>query len=205
MIDMAMRPGWALGMLGTHRRSFRNIEGHVDTVEDMTSLSKWTASQFDPRLSWDDVAWIKERWDRKLIIKGILDEEDARMAAKTGADAIIVSNHGGRQLDGALSALAKLPGIVEAVGDQIEVHMDGGIRSGQDVLKARALGAKGTYIGRAFLYGLGAMGQAGVTKALEIIQKEMDITMALCGCRDIEDFSKEHLIPKDELTANDYM
>jgi L-lactate dehydrogenase (cytochrome) len=205
MIDMAMKPRWSLGMLGTKRRSFRNIEGHVDTVEDMTSLSKWTASQFDPSLSWDDVAWIKERWDRKLIIKGILDEEDARMAAKTGADAIIVSNHGGRQLDGARSALAKLPGIVEAVGDQVEVHMDGGIRSGQDVLKARALGAKGTYIGRAFLYGLGAMGQAGVTKALEIIHKEMDITMALCGCRDIEDFGLEHLIPKEELTANDYM
>ena len=151
------------------------------------------------------MAWIKERWDRKLIIKGILDEEDARMAVKTGADAIIVSNHGGRQLDGARSSIAKLPGIVEAVGDQVEVHMDGGIRSGQDVLKAMALGAKGTYIGRAFLYGLGAMGQQGVTKALEIIQKEMDVTMALCGRRDIEQVNLDNLIPKSELTANDYM
>ncbi len=205
MINMAMKPRWSLGMLGTHRRTFRNIDGHVTQVDGLSSLAKWTASQFDQTLSWDDVAWIKERWDRKLIIKGVLDEDDARMAAKTGADAIIVSNHGGRQLDGARSSIAKLPGIVEAVGDQIEVHMDGGIRSGQDVLKARALGAKGTYIGRAFLYGLGAMGQEGVTKSLEIIQKEMDITMALCGCRSIEDFGLEHLIPKHELTANDYM
>ena len=205
MIDMAMKPRWSLGMLGTKRRTFRNIDGHVDTVDGLSSLAKWTASQFDPRLSWDDVAWIKERWDRKLIIKGILDEEDARMAVKTGADAIIVSNHGGRQLDGARSSIAKLPGMVPAVGDQVEVHMDGGIRSGQDVLKAMALGAKGTYIGRAFLYGLGAMGQQGVTKALEIIQKEMDVTMALCGRRDIEQVNLDNLIPKSELTANDYM
>jgi L-lactate dehydrogenase (cytochrome) len=205
MIDMAMKPRWSLGMLGTKRRTFRNIDGHVNTVDGLSSLAKWTASQFDPRLSGDDVAWIKERWDRKLIIKGILDEEDARMAVKTGADAIIVSNHGGRQLDGARSSIAKLPGIVEAVGDQVEVHMDGGIRSGQDVLKAMALGAKGTYIGRAFLYGLGAMGQQGVTKALEIIQKEMDVTMALCGRRDIEQVNLDNLIPKSELTANDYM
>lgn len=205
MMDMATKPRWSLGMLGTNRRTFRNIDGHVDTVDGLTSLAKWTASQFDQRLSWDDVAWIKERWDRKLIIKGIMDEEDALMAVKTGADAIIVSNHGGRQLDGARSSIAKLPGIVQAVGDQVEVHMDGGIRSGQDVLKAMALGAKGTYIGRAFLYGLGAMGQEGVTKALEIIQKEMDVTMALCGRRNIEAFNVDNLIPKSELTANDYM
>lgn len=205
MMDMATKPRWSLGMLGTNRRTFRNIDGHVDTVDGLTSLAKWTASQFDQRLSWDDVAWIKERWDRKLIIKGIMDEEDALMAVKTGADAIVVSNHGGRQLDGARSSIAKLPGIVQAVGDQVEVHMDGGIRSGQDVLKAMALGAKGTYIGRAFLYGLGAMGQEGVTKALEIIQKEMDVTMALCGRRNIEAFNLDNLIPKSELTANDYM
>ena len=171
MIDMASKPGWSLGMLGTSRRSFRNIVGHAKGVSDMSSLMSWTSQQFDPRLSWDDVAWIKERWDRKLILKGILDEEDARMAAKTGADAIIVSNHGGRQLDGAVSSISMLPRIVEAVGDQIEVHMDGGIRSGQDVLKARALGAKGTYSGRAYIYGLGAMGKAGVTTALEVIRK----------------------------------
>ncbi|MAV47250.1 MAG: alpha-hydroxy-acid oxidizing protein [Alphaproteobacteria bacterium TMED89] len=205
MMDMATKPRWSLGMLGTNRRTFRNIDGHLDTVDGLTSLAKWTASQFDQRLSWDDVAWIKERWDRKLIIKGIMDEEDALMAVKTGADAIVVSNHGGRQLDGARSSIAKLPGIVQAVGDQVEVHMDGGIRSGQDVLKAMALGAKGTYIGRAFLYGLGAMGQEGVTKALEIIQKEMDVTMALCGRRNIEAFNLDNLIPKSELTANDYM
>ena len=205
MMDMATKPRWSLGMLGTKRRTFRNIDGHVDTVDGLTSLAKWTASQFDQRLSWDDVAWIKERWDRKLIIKGIMDEEDALMAVKTGADAIVVSNHGGRQLDGARSSIAKLPGIVQAVGDQVEVHIDGGIRSGQDVLKAMALGAKGTYIGRAFLYGLGAMGQEGVTKALEIIQKEMDVTMALCGRRNIEAFNLDNLIPKSELTANDYM
>ena len=204
LIDMATKPGWSFGMLGTQRRTFRNIVGHVSGVSDLSSLGAWTAQQFDPRLSWDDVAWIKERWDRKIILKGILDEEDARMAVKTGADAIIVSNHGGRQLDGALSSIAALPRIVEAVGDDIEIHLDGGIRSGQDVLKARALGAKGTYSGRAWIYGLGAMGKAGVAKSLQIIRKEMDTTMALCGCRNIEDFSTEHLVRVTRETANDY-
>lgn len=187
LVNMALRPRWCLGMLGTSRRTFRNIVGHAKGVGDLSSLSSWTAEQFDPKLSWDDVAWIKERWGGKLVIKGILDEEDAHMAAATGADAIIVSNHGGRQLDGALSSIAMLPRIVDAVGDKIEIHVDGGIRSGQDVLKAIALGAKGTYIGRPFLYGLGAMGKAGVTTALEIIRKELDITMALCGKRNIAD------------------
>ncbi|WP_284178682.1 alpha-hydroxy acid oxidase [Rhabdaerophilum sp. SD176] len=185
IINMATKPGWCLGMLGTKRRTFGNIVGHAKGVSDMSQLASWTNEQFDPALSWDDVAWIKERWGGKLILKGILDAEDAKMAAKTGADAIIVSNHGGRQLDGALSSIAMLPRIVDAVGDQVEVHIDGGIRSGQDVLKSIALGAKGTYIGRAFLYGLGAGGEAGVTKALEVIRKELDITMALCGHRDI--------------------
>ncbi|KQO82117.1 alpha-hydroxy acid oxidase [Rhizobium sp. Leaf262] len=181
--QMATRPQWCLDMLRTKRRSFGNIVGHAKNVSDLSSLSSWTAEQFDPRLSWKDVEWIKERWGGKLILKGILDEEDAIAAAGTGADAIIVSNHGGRQLDGALSSIEILPKIVDAVGDKIEVHLDGGIRSGQDVLKAIALGAKGTYIGRPFLYGLGAGGKQGVTTALEIIRKEMDITMALCGKR----------------------
>ncbi len=185
--QVVTRPGWCLGMLGTKNRSFGNIVGHAQGVEDLSSLSSWTAEQFDPKLSWDDVAWIKERWGGKLILKGILDAEDAVMSLKTGADAIIVSNHGGRQLDGAISSIEALPEIVKAVGDKVEVHMDGGIRSGQDVLKAVALGAKGTYIGRPFLYGLGAMGKAGVTKTLDILRTEMDITMALCGKRDIKD------------------
>ncbi|MCZ8375000.1 MAG: alpha-hydroxy acid oxidase [Beijerinckiaceae bacterium] len=185
IINMATKPGWCFGMLGTKRRTFGNIVGHAKGVSDMSQLASWTNEQFDPALSWEDVAWIKERWGGKLILKGILDAEDAKMAAKTGADAIIVSNHGGRQLDGALSSIAMLPRIVDAVGDQVEIHIDGGIRSGQDVLKSVALGAKGTYIGRAFLYGLGAGGEAGVTKALEVIRKELDVTMALCGHRDI--------------------
>ncbi|WP_273726659.1 alpha-hydroxy acid oxidase [Brucella gallinifaecis] len=185
--QMATRPGWCLGMLGTQRRTFRNIAGHAKNVTDLSSLSAWTAEQFDPQLNWHDVAWIKEQWGGKLILKGILDEEDAQMAAKTGADAIIVSNHGGRQLDGAVSSISMLKPIVDAVGDKIEVHMDGGVRSGQDVLKARALGAQGVFIGRPFLYGLGAMGKEGVTLALEIIRKELDITMALCGKRNIND------------------
>jgi L-lactate dehydrogenase (cytochrome) len=181
MINLCFKPRWCLGMLGTKRRGFGNIVGHVTGVDDMSSLGSWTAQQFDPTLSWDDVKWIKDRWGGKLILKGILDEEDARKAADSGADALIVSNHGGRQLDGALSSIAKLAPIVDAVGDRIEVHFDGGIRSGQDVLKALSLGAKGTYIGRAFLYGLGAMGEEGVTKALEIVRKELDVTMAFCG------------------------
>jgi len=185
--QMATRPAWCMKMLQTKRRTFGNIVGHAKGVADLSSLSAWTAEQFDPRLSWKDVEWIKERWGGPLILKGILDPEDARMAAGTGADAIIVSNHGGRQLDGAASSISMLPRIVDAVGDRIEVHLDGGIRSGQDVLKALALGAKGTYIGRPFLYGLGAGGKAGVTKALDIIRKELDITMALCGKRLLTD------------------
>ncbi len=185
--QMMTRPQWCLGMLGTQRRTFRNIAGHAKGVSDLSSLSSWTAEQFDPKLNWDDVEWIKKLWGGPLILKGILDEEDALMAAKTGADAIIVSNHGGRQLDGAPSSISMLPRIVDAVGDKIEIHLDGGIRSGQDVLKAVALGAKGTFIGRPFLYGLGAMGKPGVTKALEIIAREMDVTMALCGKRRITD------------------
>jgi L-lactate dehydrogenase (cytochrome) len=193
MWQMATRPGWCVGMAGTKRRTFRNIVGHAKGVGDLTSLSSWTTEQFDPHLSWKDVAWIKERWGGKLILKGILDKEDALMAAKTGADAIIVSNHGGRQLDGASSSIGVLEEIADAVGDTIEVHMDGGIRSGQDVLKALCLGARGTYIGRPFLYGLGALGKEGVTKALEIIRKEMDITLALCGKRLVTDMGKDQL------------
>jgi L-lactate dehydrogenase (cytochrome) len=185
-LQLATKPFWCMDMLRTRRRGFGNIVGHAKNVSDLSSLSSWTAEQFDPQLSWKDVAWIKERWGGKLILKGILDEEDARSAAETGADAIIVSNHGGRQLDGAMSSISMLPKIVDAVGDRIEVHVDGGIRSGQDVLKAVALGARGTYIGRPYLYGLGAMGKPGVTTALEIIRKELDITMALCGKRDIQ-------------------
>ena len=185
--QMATRPNWCMGMLGTKRHTFRNIAGHAKGVTDLSSLSTWTSEQFDPRLSWKDVAWIKERWGGKLILKGILDVEDARMAADTGADAIIVSNHGGRQLDGAPSSISVLEEIAQAVGDRVEIHLDGGIRSGQDVLKALCLGAKGTYIGRPFLYGLGAGGKAGVTRTLEIIRRELDITLALCGKRDIRD------------------
>ena len=187
LINLATKPRWCLGMLGTPRRQFGNIVGHVKGVDDMGSLSDWTAKQFDPALSWDDVAWIKQRWGGKLILKGIQDVEDARLAVQSGADALIVSNHGGRQLDGAESSIRALPAIVEAVGSQIEVHMDGGIRSGQDVLKAWALGARGCYIGRAFLYGLGAMGRPGVAKVLEIIHKELDLSMAFCGRTRITD------------------
>ena len=181
LINLVQKPAWCLGMLGTKRRQFGNIVGHVKGVKDMSSLADWTVSQFDASLSWDDVKEIRKQWDGKVIIKGILDAEDARAAVNVGADAIVVSNHGGRQLDGALSAIKALPAIVDAVGDKAEVWMDGGIRSGQDVLRAIAMGAQGTLIGRAFLYGLGAGGQAGVTKALEIIHKELDLTMGLCG------------------------
>ena len=198
ILNMATKPRWCLGMLGTQRRQFGNIVGHVTGVDDMSSLSSWTASQFDPRLSWDDVEWVKKKWGGKLILKGIMDAEDAKLAVKSGADALIVSNHGGRQLDGASSSIQMLQPIVDAVRAEngaIEVWMDGGIRSGQDVLKARALGAQGTMIGRAFLYGLGAFGQAGVTKALEIIHKELDVTMALCGHRDINQINTDILLP----------
>jgi L-lactate dehydrogenase (cytochrome) len=195
MINIATKPRWAMGMLGTSRREFGNIVGHVKGVENMGSLSAWTAQQFDPRLNWGDVEWIKKRWGGKIILKGIQDVEDARLAVESGADAMIVSNHGGRQLDGAQSSIEALPAIVDAVGKQIEVHMDGGIRSGQDVLKARALGAQGTYIGRAFLYGLGAMGQPGVEKALQIIHNELDLTMAFCGRTQMDTVDKSILLP----------
>ena len=181
IMNLATKPSWCLGMLGTRRRQFRNIVGHVEGVKDMSSLADWTTSQFDPRLSWEDVAEIRRMWDGKVILKGILDAEDAKQAVNVGADAIVVSNHGGRQLDGAASSIAALPAIVDAVGDKTEVWMDGGIRTGQDVLRAVALGARGTLIGRAFLYGLGAGGRAGVTRVLEILHKELDLTMALCG------------------------
>jgi L-lactate dehydrogenase (cytochrome) len=185
LMNLALHPRWCLGMLGTRRRNFGNIVGHVKDVDNIGSLGEWTAKQFDPRLSWADVEWIKQRWGGKLILKGIMDVEDARLAANSGADAMIVSNHGGRQLDGAPSAIQALPEIADAVGRQIEVWMDSGIRSGQDVLKAVALGARGTLIGRAFLYGLGAMGEAGVAKCLELIRNELDLTMAFCGHTDI--------------------
>ena len=181
IMNLATKPSWCLGMLGTRRRQFRNIVGHVEGVKDMSSLADWTTSQFDPRPSWEDVAEIRRMWDGKVILKGILDAEDAKQAVNVGADAIVVSNHGGRQLDGAASSIAALPAIVDAVGDKTEVWMDGGIRTGQDVLRAVALGARGTLIGRAFLYGLGAGGRAGVTRVLEILHKELDLTMALCG------------------------
>ncbi len=196
IVNLMTKPRWCLGMLGTPRRGFGNIVGHARNVTDMSSLSAWTTQQFDPALSWSDVEWIKRRWGGKLIIKGIMDPEDALLAVDSGADALIVSNHGGRQLDGAQSSIEALPPIVTAVGKQIEVHMDGGIRSGQDVLRAIALGARGVYIGRPFLYGLGAMGEAGVTKCLDIIRNELDLTMAFCGLRDIEDVDSRILIPE---------
>jgi len=195
ILNMFTKPRWGLGMLGTPRRTFRNIVGHVKGVDDMTSLSDWTRKQFDPTLSWKDLEWIKARWGGKLILKGILDAEDARTAADCGADAIVVSNHGGRQLDGAPSSIRALPAIADAVGTRTEVWMDGGIRSGQDVLKAVALGAKGTLIGRAYVYGLGAMGEAGVTQALEIIRNELDLTMAFCGRTDIHKVDRSILLP----------
>ncbi len=197
--QMATRPLWCLGMLRTKNHSFGNIVGHAKGVSDLSSLSSWTAEQFDPQLNWNDVEWIRNLWGGPLILKGILDIEDARTAARTGADAIIVSNHGGRQLDGAPSSIEVLPSIADAVGDQIEIHMDGGIRSGQDVLKAKCLGAQGTYIGRPFLYGLGADGKAGVTKALEIIRHELDVTMALCGKRDINSLDASIIYPPQGL------
>jgi L-lactate dehydrogenase (cytochrome) len=195
LLNLATKPRWCMGMLGTPRRQFGNIVGHATSVSDLSSLSSWTSQQFDPALSWADVEWVKQRWGGKLIIKGIMDPEDARLAVDSGADALIVSNHGGRQLDGAQSSIGALPAIVEAVGKQIEVHMDGGIRSGQDVIRALALGAKGVYIGRPFLYGLGAMGEAGVTKCLEIIRNELDLTMAFCGLRDVQHVDRNILLP----------
>ena len=196
--NLATKWSWGIEMLGTRRRGFGNIVGHVSGISDTTSLSAWTAEQFDQALDWKKVEILMKKWGGKVILKGILDPEDAKMAAKLGVDAIIVSNHGGRQLDGALSSIRKLPSIVEAVDGKCEVWMDGGIRSGQDILKAKALGATGTMIGRSYIYGLGAMGQAGVTKALEVMQKELDTTMALCGHRDINDVTRDILyIPED--------
>ncbi len=189
---------WGLGMLGAKRREFGNIVGHVEGISDASSLMSWTSEQFDLTLDWGKVAKLIEQWGGKVILKGILDAEDAKMAAKLGVDAIIVSNHGGRQLDGALSSIRSLQPILDAVGGEVEVHLDSGIRSGQDILKAMAMGASGTYIGRAFIYGLGAMGQKGVTTALNILQKEMDITMALCGEKSVAGLGRHNLlIPKD--------
>ncbi len=195
ILNMMTKPRWCLGMMGTKRRSFGNIVGHASSVSDMSSLASWTAQQFDLSLSWKDVEWIKQRWGGKLILKGIMDEEDARLAVESGADALIVSNHGGRQLDGAPSSIRALPAIVDAVGDKIEVQMDGGIRTGQDIIKAIALGAKGVYIGRPFLYGLGAMGEAGVAKCLDILRNELDLTMAFCGLTDIKKVDRKILLP----------
>ena len=198
MLDLATKWGWGLEMLRTKRRSFGNIVGHAKNVGDTASLMSWTSEQFDPQLDWHKIARIRDKWGGKFILKGILDADDARKAADFGADAIIVSNHGGRQLDGALSSIRMLPGIVDAVGDSVEVWLDSGIRSGQDVLKALAMGARGTMIGRSYIYGLGAMGEAGVTRALEVIHKELDTSLALCGERDVLALRRDNLlIPKD--------
>ena len=196
LINLATKPYWCWHMLHTKRRTFGNIVGHASGVSDTSSLSAWTSQQFDPALSWDDVAWIKDKWGGKIIIKGIMEPEDAHLAVKSGADALIVSNHGGRQLDGALPAIEALPAIVDAVGkDDIEIYLDSGVRSGQDVIRSVAMGARGVFIGRPFLYGLGAMGEAGVTKALEVIRNEADLTMAFCGLRNIKDVNKSILVP----------
>ena len=199
LLDLMTKPRWCCGMLGTRRRTFGNIVGHAKGVSDTSSLVAWTSQQFDPTLTWNDVEWVKKRWGGKLILKGILDPMDARQAAMAGADALVVSNHGGRQLDGAQSSISALPEIVEAVGSDIEIWMDGGVRSGQDVLKAVALGARGTLIGRPFLYGLGAMGQAGVKKCLELIRNELDLTMALCGHTDVRALGPHVLAPPGEM------
>ena len=196
LINLATKPYWCWHMLQTKRRTFGNIVGHASGVSDTSSLSAWTSQQFDPALSWDDVAWIKDTWGGKIIIKGIMEPEDARLAVKSGADALIVSNHGGRQLDGALPSIEALPAIVDAVGkDDIEIYLDSGVRSGQDVIRSVAMGARGVFIGRPFLYGLGALGEAGVTKALEVIYNEADLTMAFCGLRNIKDVNKSILVP----------
>ena len=194
LLDLAFKPRWCWHMMQTKRRQFGNIHGHVAGVGDMTSLAEWTNSQFDPTLDWSSVEWVKSHWKRKLILKGINDVEDAKIAAEVGADAIVVSNHGGRQLDGALASYEVLQDIVDAVGDKIEVHFDSGIRSGQDVFKAVAMGAKSTYIGRAFIYGLGAMGKEGVSKVLQIMHKELDVTMGLCGETDINKVGRHNLV-----------
>jgi len=190
LIDIATKPAWALSILRGKRKTFGNLAGHVRGMENVTSLAQWTASQFDPALSWKDVEWVRSLWPGKLILKGILDVEDAKTAAKTGAAALIVSNHGGRQLDGAPSSISVLPKIVEAVGGEIEVMFDGGIRTGQDVLRALAFGARSCMIGRAYVYGLGAGGEAGVAKAIEVLGTELDVTMALCGARSVRDIDR---------------
>jgi len=200
LYQVLARPGWSWKMLQTKNRFFGNIVGHVDGITDVRSLASWTAEQFDPQLDWKEIDWIKKRWGGKLILKGILDSEDAIIASNTGADAIIVSNHGGRQLDGAPSSIQVLPEIVDAVGSKIEVHIDGGIRSGQDVVKSLCLGAKGTYIGRAFLYGLGALGKFGVFKSLDIIKNELDKTMAFCGRRDVEELNRDNIYKEKPYT-----
>jgi L-lactate dehydrogenase (cytochrome) len=192
-LDIMTKPGWALNVLRGKRKSFGNLEGRIPDAKSLTTLSQWIAGQFDPTLSWKDVEWVKNLWGGKLVLKGILDAEDAKIAAQSGADAIVVSNHGGRQLDGTMSSIRALPDVVDAVGERIEVWFDGGIRSGQDVLKALALGARATLIGRAFAYGLGAMGEAGVMRALEIIQRELDVTMALCGLRSVREANRSIL------------
>lgn len=198
LANLATKWAWGIEMLGAKRREFGNIVGHVEGISDASSLGAWTSEQFDLSLDWGKIAKLKEMWGGKVILKGILDAEDAKMAVKVGADAIVVSNHGGRQLDGALSSIRMLPQIMDAVGGEVEVILDSGIRSGQDVLKSLAMGANGTMIGRAFVYGLGAMGQKGVTTALEVIHKELDVTMALCGERDIANLGRHNLlIPKD--------
>lgn len=192
-LQLAIRPRWCAQMLATRRHRLGNLVGHAKGANDLTSMSAWVADQFDLEFSWDDLAWIRDRWPGKLILKGIMDADDARVAASTGADAIVVSNHGGRQLDGAASTITKLPSIVEAVGDCTEVHIDGGITSGQHVLRALALGARGTYVGRPYLYGLGALGKVGVSRALNIIANELDTTMALCGERLITEIGPHNL------------
>lgn len=198
LINLSTKWRWGLQMLGTKRQTFRNVIGHAKGVTDPSSLASWTSEAFDEALDWTRVKELMDMWGGKVILKGIMDVEDAKMAVKLGADAIVVSNHGGRQLDGTISSIRALPAIVDAVGDQIEVHFDGGIRSGQDALKAMAMGAKGTYIGRGFVYGLGAMGEVGVTKALELLHKEMATSMALTGERNIHDMIRDHmLIPRD--------
>ncbi|MDD8021754.1 MAG: alpha-hydroxy acid oxidase [Paracoccaceae bacterium] len=202
MLDLATKWRWGIEMLQTKRRFFGNIVGHVDSVADPASLNSWTAEKFDQALNWDRIKKLMDMWGGKVILKGILSAEDAEMAAQVGADAIVVSNHGGRQLDGALSSIRMLPSIISAVGDKTDVWLDSGIRSGQDVLKALALGAKGVMIGRAFVYGLGAMGEPGVTRALEVIQKELDTSMALCGERRVQDLKRENLlVPKEFFDA----
>jgi L-lactate dehydrogenase (cytochrome) len=195
LLDVMTKPAWALNVMTSRRRSFGNLEGQIKGADNLLTLSQWIAGQFDPTLSWRDIAWVKERWGGKLILKGVLDAEDAKIAASTGADAIVVSNHGGRQLDGTVSSIRALPEVVDAVGGRTEVFFDGGVRSGQDVLKALALGARGVFIGKAFAWALGAMGEEGVALALEIIRKELDVSMALCGLRDVKDASRAILRP----------